>query len=43
MFEKAEEEVRNDIKNNPYEMIIIGQTIIANKYFDDYNNIKKKI
>ena len=27
LFEKVEKEVRNDIKDDPYEMIIIGQII----------------
>lgn len=43
LFEKAGKEVRDDIKDDPYEMIIIGQIIIANKYFKDFNDIKKKI
>lgn len=39
-FKKAEEQVRNDITNNPFEMIIVGQTLIANKHDDDYEKIK---
>lgn len=43
LFEEAEKQVRKDIESNPHEMVIIGHTIIANKYFDEYNKIKSKI
>lgn len=32
LFEQIEQKVREDIKNNDIEVIIIGETIIANKY-----------
>lgn len=43
LFEDAEIQVRKDIQNNAFEMIITGQTIIANRYLDEYNKIKTKI
>lgn len=41
LFEAAEKEVRREIKENSIEFIITGETIIANKYLEDYNEIKK--
>lgn len=43
LFDQLEEQVRRDIENNPYELIIVGQTIIADKYLDEYEKIKSKI
>ncbi|KAK8875571.1 hypothetical protein M9Y10_005740 [Tritrichomonas musculus] len=43
IFNEAEKHVRNDISNNKFEMIIIGETIIANKYNEEYEHIKKRI
>ena len=43
LFDQLEDQLRKDLKSNPFELIINGQTIIANKHFEDYNNIKKKI
>ena len=43
LFESAEEQVYEDIRKNEIELIIIGETIIANKYFEEYNNIKQEI
>lgn len=43
IYEKAEEQVRQDIRNNPFELIIIGQTIIANKFNNEYEKIKIQI
>lgn len=34
LYESAEEQVRQDIKDNGTEIVIIGQTFIANKYFN---------
>lgn len=34
LYESAEEQVRQDIKDNGIEIVIIGQTLIANKYFN---------
>ncbi|KAK8896155.1 hypothetical protein M9Y10_014049 [Tritrichomonas musculus] len=39
-YNKMEEQVRNDIKKNPYEMIICGQSLLANKYMKDLEKIK---
>lgn len=43
IFSEFENQLREDIENNGIEMIIIGQTIFSNKYFDEYEKIMKKI
>lgn len=43
MFEEAENQIRKDIENNAFEMIITGETIFANKYFEEYKEIKEYI
>lgn len=43
LFDEAEKQVRSDIQKNAFEMVIIGQTIIQNKYFAQYNEIKRQI
>ena len=43
IFNTAEKHIRDDINNNKFEMIITGETIIANKYNEEYEHIKKKI
>ena len=43
IFENAEKQIRNDIKTNEFEMIIIGQTVIANKYIKEFEELKNTI
>ena len=43
LYNELESQIRNDLENNPYEMIITGQTIITSKYFDEYGKIKNQI
>ncbi|KAK8881480.1 hypothetical protein M9Y10_004216 [Tritrichomonas musculus] len=40
MFESSEEQVRKEIEKSKYEFIVTGETIIANKFFDKYEEIK---
>lgn len=43
MFDEAERRIKEDIYNSPYEMIILGQTIIPNQLIKDYLNKKSSI
>ena len=43
LFQEAEEEIRNNIENNEFEMTVIDQTIIPSNYFQNYEKIKKQI
>ena len=43
IYERLETQIRDDIKNSPFELIIIGQTIIANKNIKNYSSIEEKI
>ncbi|KAK8838548.1 hypothetical protein M9Y10_033177 [Tritrichomonas musculus] len=43
LFQEAEEEIRNNIENNEFEMTVIDQTIIPSNYFQNYEKIKKNI
>lgn len=43
LFEEIENKVRKDIEISDIESIIIGETIIANKYYEEYLKIKEKI
>lgn len=43
LFKEAEQQVREDIRNNQFEMILVGHTVIANKYLDEYQKIKSRI
>lgn len=43
MFESSEEQVRKDIEKSEYEFIVTGETIIANKFFNEYEEIKNAI
>ena len=43
IYERLETQIRDDIKDNPFELIIVGQTIIANKSLDNYASIEKMI
>lgn len=40
---QLEDQFRKDIKSNTFELTINGQTIIPNKHFEEYNNIKNKV
>ncbi|KAK8836431.1 hypothetical protein M9Y10_037686 [Tritrichomonas musculus] len=42
LYRSAEEEVLKEIKDNSIEFIITGETIIANRYFKEYNDIKQQ-
>ena len=43
IYDDLEKEVREQIKQNPIEIVITGQTIIVNKYLDEYKKIKEEI
>lgn len=43
IFNRLEDQLREDIKNNGVEMIIIDQTLIANKFLSEYEKLRKKI
>lgn len=43
MYHSMEEKVRFDIENCPNELTIVGETIIANKYIQQYNESKQKM
>ncbi|KAK8835922.1 hypothetical protein M9Y10_040302 [Tritrichomonas musculus] len=43
IFEAAEEQVLENIRDQKVELIVLGTTIIANKYFNEYKGIKQKI
>ena len=43
LYKELERQIREDIYNNPYELIIIGQTLITSKYFEEYGKIKCKL
>ena len=43
MYNQLEEQIRNQIKFNGIEMVIIGETVIANKFIKNYEKLKQKI
>lgn len=43
VFEKAERQIREDILRNDFDMVIVNETLIANKYNDQYQQIKGQI
>ncbi|KAK8857555.1 hypothetical protein M9Y10_015960 [Tritrichomonas musculus] len=44
LYKELETQVRKDIKENPYEMIIVGQTLITSKFLEnEYKLIKSKL
>ncbi|KAK8841544.1 hypothetical protein M9Y10_027166 [Tritrichomonas musculus] len=43
IFKMAEEHIRKDLYNNEFEMIMVAQTVIANKYIEDYEKVKNRI
>ena len=43
MIEKADKQLREDLKNNKFELVVKCQTILANKYLDEYKKIKQLI
>lgn len=43
LYDEAEKAVRAQIKENPIEIVVTGQTIIVNKYLYEYEKIKQEI
>lgn len=43
LYEEAEKQVRKDIYENKFEMIITGQTIITSKFYTNYKKTKERI
>ena len=43
LYNQMEEQIRKVLEENPYEMVISNQTIFANKFMSDYEQIKSQI
>ena len=43
LYNELEAQVRKDLEDNPYEMIMTGQTIITSKHFGEYEDIKDEL
>lgn len=43
MINPFEIQIKEDIKNNPFEMIVVGQAIIVSEHFQKYISLKKSI
>ena len=43
IYNQMEEKIREDLKANPYEMVIKDQQIFLNKFMNEYERIKKQI
>ena len=37
IYDRAEKKINQDIRSNPYEMTLVKESVIVNKYDDDYN------
>ncbi|KAK8881330.1 hypothetical protein M9Y10_004065 [Tritrichomonas musculus] len=43
LYDELEAQLRRDLEDNPYELIVVAQTVITSKHYDEYNEIKCQI
>ena len=43
IYLNVDKQIKNDIRMNDFEMILVGQTIIANRYINEFNQLKETI
>ena len=43
IYDRAEKQIINDIRSNPYELTITRESLIVNKFDDQYNELKNTI
>ncbi|KAK8839761.1 hypothetical protein M9Y10_031466 [Tritrichomonas musculus] len=43
IYLNVDKQIRDDIRMNDFEMILVGQTIIANRYINEFNQLKETI
>ena len=43
LYDELDAQLRKDLEDNPYELIVVDQTVITSKHYDEYNEIKCQI
>lgn len=43
MLIPIQKQIQQDIRNDPFEMITVGQTLLVSNYFLEYNKLKNKM